>query len=166
MVFSTFVGSCGPKLKWSISKTNCLYYSTRVDLYSHWILFIQCTYITAWQHQAIAWTNVDLSSKVFCGIPLRAISQEVLMNLTHCMCSEIALPTLLHPGANELTFLYACTFHNFCTCFHWIGITILIYLWVSSSEISQQMYQHMLPWITGAIQHGHQLESSDTKKTL
>ena len=33
-----------------------------------------------WRHQAITWTNVDLSSKVFCGIHLRSISQEVLMN--------------------------------------------------------------------------------------
>ena len=27
--------------------------------------------------QAITWTNVELSSKVLCGIPLRAISQEI-----------------------------------------------------------------------------------------
>ena len=39
MVSSTFVGFCDPKPKWSISRTNCLYYSTRVDLYSHQILF-------------------------------------------------------------------------------------------------------------------------------
>ena len=39
MVSSSFVGSCNPKLQWSISRTNCLYYSTRVDLYySHQIL--------------------------------------------------------------------------------------------------------------------------------
>ena len=38
VVSNTFVGSCDPKLYWSISRTNCLYYSTRVDLYSYQIL--------------------------------------------------------------------------------------------------------------------------------
>ena len=37
----------------------------------------------AWRHQAITWTNVDLSSKMFCGIHLKAISQEELMSLIH-----------------------------------------------------------------------------------
>ena len=44
-----------------------------------------------WWHQAITWIDVDLSSKVFCGIHLRAISQEVLMNMIRNMCSEITL---------------------------------------------------------------------------
>ena len=46
---------------------------------------------------------VDLSSKVFCGIHLRAISQEALMNLICNICSEITILKLVHlPGANEL----------------------------------------------------------------
>ena len=36
------------------------------------------------------------SSKVFCGIHLRAVSQEVLMNLIHNMCSEITLKNHYH----------------------------------------------------------------------
>ena len=48
------------------------------DLGQHWLK----QWLVAWQYQAITWTNVDLSSKVFCGIHLGAISQEVLMNLT------------------------------------------------------------------------------------
>ena len=32
VVSSTFVGSSDPKPYWSIGRTNCLYYSTRVDL--------------------------------------------------------------------------------------------------------------------------------------
>ena len=36
-------------------------------------------------------TNVDLSSKVFGDIHLKAISQKVLMNFSHNMCSEITL---------------------------------------------------------------------------
>ena len=42
----------------------------------------------------ITYTKVDLSSKVFCGIYLWTISQEVLMNSVHSICSEVAqLPT-------------------------------------------------------------------------
>ena len=36
-----------------------------------------------------AWTNADLSSKVFCDIHPRAISQEVLLNLICKMCFGI-----------------------------------------------------------------------------
>ena len=55
--------------------------------------------------QAIAWTNVDPSSKVFCHIHLRGLSQEVFMNLIHSMCSEITpLELVTHlPGVNELS---------------------------------------------------------------
>ena len=50
--------------------------------------------------------NVDLPSKVFGGIHLRAILQKVTMTLICNMCLEITLlKLLLHlPGANELTF--------------------------------------------------------------
>ena len=40
--------------------------------------------------QAITSITLILSSKVFCGIHLRPVSQEVLMNLIRYMCSEIA----------------------------------------------------------------------------
>ena len=36
-----------------------------IDLVQHW--FRQR--FVVWKHQAINWTNVDLSTKVFCGIP-------------------------------------------------------------------------------------------------
>ena len=51
-------------------------------------------WLAAWQHQAIIWTNVELTSHVFCGIHLRAISQAVCMKLISNMCLEI---TLLRP---------------------------------------------------------------------
>ena len=41
-----------------------------------------------WRRQAITWIDVDLSSKVFCGIHLRLISQEVVMNLICNLCLE------------------------------------------------------------------------------
>ena len=40
VVYNTFVCWFDPKLWWSIAKINCLYYSIRVDLYSHQIIFI------------------------------------------------------------------------------------------------------------------------------
>ena len=52
-------------------------------------------------HQPITWTNVHLSSNSLCGIHLRVISQEVLMNLICIMCSEITLLKSHLPEANE-----------------------------------------------------------------
>ena len=43
----------------------------------------------AWRHQAITWTNADLSLKVSRGIHLKPIWQEVPMNLNRNMCLEI-----------------------------------------------------------------------------
>ena len=39
MLSCPFVHWLAPKLKWSTDRTNCSYYSSRVDLYSHQILF-------------------------------------------------------------------------------------------------------------------------------
>ena len=56
------------------------------DCCQHWLTY----WLVTWKHQAITWTNVDLSSKVFCGIHLRAISQD-LVNLIHNMSLEMTL---------------------------------------------------------------------------
>ena len=65
--------------------------------------------VFAWQHQVLTWTNVHLSSNVYCGIPVRAISQEVHMDLICDMCSEITilkwLPDL--PGTTEFLIMTA-----------------------------------------------------------
>ena len=58
-----------------------------IELGQHWLRY----WLVAWRHQAITWTKVDLSSNGFCGIQIRANSQEVLMNLIHNMCSKITL---------------------------------------------------------------------------
>ena len=76
-----------------------------VDLDEQWLRWWLGAW-AAWWQQAITWTNVS-SSKVIYGIHLRAISQEVLMNLIcniTIMCCEIPLLKFqLHlPGANEL----------------------------------------------------------------
>ena len=57
-----------------------------------------------WCHQAITWTYVDLSSKIFCVIHLRSILQGMSMNLIHNMCSGTTLSKLQphNPVAYEL----------------------------------------------------------------
>ena len=90
----------------------------RHSLGQHWLR----KWLVACRHQAISLTNIDLSSKVFCGIHLRTISQDVPMNLIRYMSSKITVIKLLvHlPGANELRYRRECTdimthaiFHNF-----------------------------------------------------
>ena len=58
----------------------------------------------AWLHQAITWTNFDLSSNyIFCDIHLRVLSQEMLINLIRSMYSNNTFLKLLTHlwGANE-----------------------------------------------------------------
>ena len=70
------------------------------DLDQHWLRL----WLDAWWHQAITWTNVELSSGGFCGIHLRVILQEVFMNSIHDMCLKSTLLKLLPdlPGDNEI----------------------------------------------------------------
>ena len=51
-----------------------------IDLGQHWL---RQGLVTWWRAQAITLTNIDLSSQLFCDIHMRAISQEVLMDLIH-----------------------------------------------------------------------------------
>ena len=56
------------------------------------------------QHQPVTWTNIDLSSKLLCGIHLWAISQEMPTILIRSIRLEIIILRLLphFPVANEL----------------------------------------------------------------
>ena len=66
-----------------------------IDLGQHWLM----QWLVAWRHQAIAWTNVDLSSVRSSYINLMAISQKINqssmtktnMKITHLKC-HINLP--------------------------------------------------------------------------
>ena len=51
VVSGTSVCCFDPKLYWSIGRTKCSYYSTRVDLYSHQILLITDQQVMAWCHK-------------------------------------------------------------------------------------------------------------------
>ena len=79
------------------------------DLGQHWFRL----WLVAWRHQAITWTNVDLSSLRSSDVHLRAI----LLEISQPSVTKISLKIIFlrfHwnlPGANELT-------QNFCTCLH------------------------------------------------
>ena len=70
------------------------------DLGQHWLR----QWLVAWWHQAITWTNVDLSSEGFCGILLRTVSQELLKVSIQDMSLKKTFWKLFSnlPGANEL----------------------------------------------------------------
>ena len=98
------------KLKWFVCKTICN--ENVITNFTHTWDLIQIlfpSFIHLWLHfvgcRAITRTNVDLTSKVFSGIQLRAISQEAFMKLIRKVtCAEIThLKWLPHlSGANEL----------------------------------------------------------------
>ena len=71
-----------------------------IDLGQHWFRY----WLFAWQHRAFTWTYVDIPPKVFCVIHLKAIPQEVLMNIIRTMCLESTLlKSLSHLlGTSEL----------------------------------------------------------------
>ena len=61
-------------------------------LSKHWLM----QSLVVWRHQAITWTNVDLSSKMFCGIHLRVISPGVLTNLIRNMWTKTTVYIYYH----------------------------------------------------------------------
>ena len=69
------------------------------DLGQHW--FRQ--WLAAWRHQAITWTNVDLSSIAYSDIHMRAILQEIpqpWIPKISLKINHLKFPSNL-PGANE-----------------------------------------------------------------
>ena len=92
------------KLQWNLHR-NSTYcglvtpYGDR-DMGQHWLR----QWLVAWQHQAITWTNVDLSSVEICGIHLTTILLVALKVSIHEMSWKIIF-LKLQPhltGANEL----------------------------------------------------------------
>ena len=85
------------------------------DLSQHWLR----QWLVAWRHQAITWTNVDLSSLRSSDVHLRAISLEI----SQPSASKISLKIIFlgfywnFPGVNELTFYvcHCCGYHS-TTC--------------------------------------------------
>ena len=100
-----------------------------INLGQHWLR----QWLVAWWHQAITWTNVDLSLARICGICLRAILQWVHKVLL-CMSFKIilSLPNIpegqwvkltsvyimIHyiPWNMPLIFVLLCLFVVMCSC--------------------------------------------------
>ena len=98
-----------------------IYQITYVQKATQWFCLIHCGLVTSygnrclgqhwlrewlvsWWHQAITWTNVDLSSVRSCGINLRAILKEIPRPpFTKISLKITYLKSNLNlPGANEL----------------------------------------------------------------
>ena len=72
-----------------------------IDLGQHWLR----QWLVAWRHQAITWTNVDLSSLRSCGIHLTTVSQQMPYPSIPEISFESGYLKFYSdlPGANELT---------------------------------------------------------------
>ena len=85
----------------------------------------------AWRHQAITWTNVDLSSVRSCGIHLGAISEERLeisiLDLTLKNTNLKLQPH--HPRANELRLQQHLTGAIELTHSYFLGFFLPLRLW-------------------------------------
>ena len=74
-------------------------------------------WLVAWRHQAITWTNVDLSSLKSSDVHLRAISLEI----SHPLVTKISLNIIFLrsywnlPGANELSHQHHNIISHSCT---------------------------------------------------
>ena len=83
-----------------------------INLGQHWLK--QC--FVAWWHEAIAWTNIDLSSVRSIGIHPRAISWGINLSSVHKINLKITV-LKFHgnlPGANELSDdICRCRFGNY-----------------------------------------------------
>ena len=53
--------------------------------------------------KSIAWTNVDSSWKVFCGIHLRAVAQDALMKLIHNMFWKLYFYIYYHISQGQMS---------------------------------------------------------------
>ena len=141
-----------PKVGQSI---NSLWHSDAID--QHWFRW----WLAAWQHQAITWTNLDLSSKVFSGFHLRAISQEEL-DLIGNMCSEITLFGILPhlPGANELMPEHFITIPTHALHYPRSSHKEIPYQWPSIHYNSGQQ------WRIAIMLHGHYASQITSNSTL
>ena len=95
------------------------------DLGQHWLR----QWLVAWRHQAITWTNIDLSSVRSSGIHLRAISREMPQPPFTTFSLKITYMKLNWnlPGANELMLLPFLRTHSWahdlvCLFTWWVGV--------------------------------------------
>ena len=100
-----------------------------IDLGQHWLR----KWLVAWRHQAITWTNVDLSSVRSSGIYLRAISYEIPQPPFIKFSLKITYLKLIWnlPGANELKSVNMLII---------MGMLISLRIWLNGFESSSVTY--------------------------
>ena len=122
------------------------------DLVQHWLRW----WLVAWRHQAITWTNVDLSSVMSNGIHLRAILQEIpqssvtkiSLKITYLKCCSNL------PGANEL--MWNITTRTVCPINYTHGCAL---------QQSHDCHSVMAWWIQGGKRSICSLRESRPTKT-
>ena len=65
-----------------------------IDRGQHWLR----QWLVAWWHQAITWTNVDLSSKLLWGTDLRTMPMNLIRNM--CLETRLTAPSLRDQWVN------------------------------------------------------------------
>ena len=95
------MNDCITTTKQSTTKPCAYFLGYTVALDQYWLMSL----LVAGQHQAFTWASADLSSKVYCGIHMKVITREMLMNIFCNMCSKITLlESLPHAwGTSELS---------------------------------------------------------------
>ena len=79
--------------------------STHCGLWRHSMgQHFRSKWLAAWQHQAIIWTTVDLSSKVFCGIHLKVILQVLKIVMCKISLKGFFYISLLHLCGTDSVF--------------------------------------------------------------
>ena len=81
----------------------------------------------------ITWTNVDLSSNVFCCIQLWAISYEVLMNLIFNTCLDIYNFNITHHPVVLRVYKFLCIIQD-------------IEAWAKMNEILHTTFPNVFCW--------------------
>ena len=96
------ISICKIELCYNRPKSNSLWPSDTIWQHRSGSTLVQVM-VVAWRHQAITWTNVDLSSVRFRDIQLRGISQDITQPSITKFSLKITYPKfhLNLPGANE-----------------------------------------------------------------
>ena len=97
---------------------------------------------------ACCWSNVNLPSKVFCGVHLSAVSHEVQMNVIHNKHLEIILLKLLPyiPGTNELSSQIPPPSYTGELCVKGNEITLTLYV-LNFSDWNINMCSHFMSFL-------------------
>ena len=122
MVSCSFVHCLAPRLYWSISRTNCSYNSTRVDLYSHQILFVPSPW---WSNMCFHVPPPDILTVVADWAQQAShVRWPLWLHGLVCLWQERRLPATLRPRQNG---------RNFSDIFKWIFLNENVWILIEIS---------------------------------